>query len=170
MVRIVTQPRLGMTKRIARAADRAHATIHFPVCMLGPYGHSPPLGQYGTVIFVLEDHPYWVGDEISQIPELDRMFDRDDCPEHGHRDDRGFDQILQFTTHILGARPVYQIRYRNRTRLKYRFEAMNIAKDLACLMDSTGGMTAVSVCASNPIRAAIHHIVHTRTFLFKIYE
>lgn len=37
------------------------------------------------------DHPHWVGDEISQILEFDRMFDRDDCPEHGHRDDRGFD-------------------------------------------------------------------------------
>lgn len=89
------------------------------------------------------------------------MFDRDDCPEHGHRDDRGFDvseafrvddirvgltqmQILQFTTHILGARPVDQLRYRNRTRLKYRFEAIDIAKDLARPLDSTGGTTAVS--------------------------
>lgn len=53
VIRIVTKPRLGMTKRIARAADRAHE-IHFPICVLGPYGHSPPLGQYGTVIFVLE--------------------------------------------------------------------------------------------------------------------
>lgn len=89
------------------------------------------------------------------------MFDRDDCPEHGHRDDRGFDvseafrvddsgvgltqmQILQFTTHILGARPVDQLRYRNRTRLKYRFEAIDIAKDLARPLDSTGGTTAIS--------------------------
>ncbi|KAJ6103953.1 hypothetical protein N7486_004175 [Penicillium sp. IBT 16267x] len=89
------------------------------------------------------------------------MFDRDDCPEHGHRDDRGFD-ILQFTTHILGARPADQLRYRNRTRLKYHFEAINIAKDLARLMDSTGGTTAISVCASTPIRAAIHRVIHTR--------
>lgn len=54
VVRIVTRPRLGMTKRIVQAADRAYAIMHFPVCMLGPYGHSPPLGQYGTVTFVLE--------------------------------------------------------------------------------------------------------------------
>jgi hypothetical protein len=136
-----------MMKRIAQAADRAHTTIQFPVCVLGPYGHSPHLGQFGTVVFVLEgiglfralpfmrdlvqesrsrrntvrrlevvwqvelkdfstfsllqmlcvvvltniDHPHWVGDEISQILELDWMFDRDDCPQHGHRDDRGFD-------------------------------------------------------------------------------
>jgi len=54
VIRIVTRPRLGMTKRIARAADRAHETIRFPIYVLGPYGHSPPLGQYGTVVFVLE--------------------------------------------------------------------------------------------------------------------
>lgn len=53
-------------------------------------------------------------------------------------------QILQFTTHILGARPVDQLRYRNRTRLKYRFEAINVAKYLARLMDSTSGTAAVS--------------------------
>ncbi|KAJ5283353.1 hypothetical protein N7505_001333 [Penicillium chrysogenum] len=161
----------------------------FPVCVLGPYGHPPNLGQYGTVVFVLEDiglfralpfirylvqesrsrrntvrrlevlwqvrlkhfnHPHWVGDEISQIIELDRMFDRNDCPEHRHRDDRGFD-------------PVDHIRYRNRTRLKYHFHAINIAKELARLMDSTGGTTAVSVCASNPLRAAVRHVVHPRT-------
>jgi hypothetical protein len=43
-----------MTRRIAQAADRAHTTVHFPVCVLGPYGHLPRLDQYGTVIFVLE--------------------------------------------------------------------------------------------------------------------
>jgi len=53
-------------------------------------------------------------------------------------------QILQFTTHILGARPVDQLRYRDRTRLKYRFEAINITKDLARLLDATGGTTAIS--------------------------
>ncbi|KAJ5651587.1 uncharacterized protein N7484_005310 [Penicillium longicatenatum] len=89
------------------------------------------------------------------------MFDRDDCPEHGHRDDWGFD-ILQFTTHILGARPVDQLRYRNRTRLKYLFEAINIAKDLARLLDNTGGTTAVLVCVSDPIRVAVRHIIHQR--------
>lgn len=54
VIRIVARPRLGMTRRVAQAAGRAHTTIHFPVCVLGPYGHSPRLGQYGTVIFVLE--------------------------------------------------------------------------------------------------------------------
>jgi hypothetical protein len=44
-----------------------------------------------VIVLTKIDHPHWVGDEISQILELDRMFDRDDCPEHGHRDDRGFD-------------------------------------------------------------------------------
>ena len=108
------------------------------------------------------DHPQWVGDEISQILDLDRMFDRNDCPEHGHRDDRGFDvgevfspwsdnrsgltrwQILQFTIHILDTQPGNQIRYRNRTRLKYRFHAINIDEELTRLMDGRGGMTAVS--------------------------
>jgi hypothetical protein len=109
------------------------------------------------------DHPHWVGEEISQILELDRMFDRDDCPEHRHRDDRGFDvsefssrykiynrsgltrwQILQFTTHILDTQSVDHIRYRNRTRLKYHFHAINIAKELARLLDGTSGTTAVS--------------------------
>ena len=109
------------------------------------------------------DNPHWVGDEISQILELDRMFDRDDCPEHRHRDDRGFDvsestsrykfydrsgltrwQILQFTIHILDTQPVDLIRYRNRTRLKYHFHAINIDKELARLMDGRGGTTAVS--------------------------
>ncbi|KAJ9480136.1 hypothetical protein VN97_g13151 [Penicillium thymicola] len=56
MLRIVTRPRPGVTVRIAQAADHAtFSTIHFPVCVLGPYGHSPSLGQYGTVVFVLED-------------------------------------------------------------------------------------------------------------------
>lgn len=126
---------------------------------LGPYGHPPSLGQYGTVVFVLEDiglfralpfirylvqesrtrkntvrrlevlwqvrlknfsesplppfsdalrrrvltgidHSRWVGDEISQILELDRMFDRNDCPEHRHRDDRGFD-VSKFSIPLL---------------------------------------------------------------------
>ncbi|OQE10077.1 hypothetical protein PENFLA_c095G09143 [Penicillium flavigenum] len=220
-LRIVTRPRPGVTGRVAQAADHAtYSTIHFPVCVLGPYGHPPNLGQYGTVVFVLEDiglfralpfirhlvqesrsrrntvqrlevlwqvrlkhfsgfppffsdalrcrvltgidHPHWVGDEISQILELDRMFDRNDCPEHRHKDDRGFD-ILQFTTHILDTQPVDQIRYRNRTRLKYHFHAINITKELARLMDGTGGTTAVSVCASNPLRAAVRRVVHPRT-------
>jgi hypothetical protein len=51
---------------------------------------------------------------------------------------------LQFTTHILDTQPVDQIRYRNRTRLKYHFHAINIAKELARLVDGTGGTTAVS--------------------------
>ncbi|OGE47191.1 hypothetical protein PENARI_c056G09329, partial [Penicillium arizonense] len=51
----VARPGPGVTRRIAQAADRAHSTIHFPVCVLGPYGHPPHLGQYGTVVFVLED-------------------------------------------------------------------------------------------------------------------
>ena len=56
MLRIVTRPRPGVTGRIAQAADHAtYSTIHFPVCVLGPYGHPPSLGQYGTVVFVLED-------------------------------------------------------------------------------------------------------------------
>ncbi|KAI2734752.1 hypothetical protein DTO013E5_9723 [Penicillium roqueforti] len=201
-LRIVTRPRPGVTGRVAQAADHAtYLTIHFPVCVLGPYGHPPNLGQYGTVVFVLEDiglfralpfirhlvqesrsrrntvrrlevlwqvglkhfnHPHWVGDEISQILELDRMFDRNDCPEHRHRDGRGFD-ILQFTTHILDTQPVDQIRYRNRTRLKYHFHAINIAKELPRLMDGTGGTTAVSVCASKPTRAAVRRVVQPRT-------
>ncbi|KAJ5771451.1 uncharacterized protein N7511_003502 [Penicillium nucicola] len=200
LLHIVTRPGQGVTGRIAQAADRAHSTVHFPVCVLGPYGHPPYLGQYGTVVFVLEDiglfralpfirhlveesrsrkntvrrlqvlwqvklqnfnHPHWVGDEISQILELDRMFDRDDCPEHKHRDDRGFD-ILQFTTHILGTQPADQIRYRNRTRLKYRFHPIDITKELARFMDGRGGKTAISVCASNPLRAAVRRVVHPR--------
>lgn len=160
MLRIVTRPRPGVTGRIAQAADHAtSSTIHFPVCVLGPYGHPPSLGQYGTVVFVLEDiglfralpfirhlvqesrtrkntvrrlevlwqvrlknfsesplppfsdalrrrvltgidHSRWVGDEISQILELDRMFDRNDCPEHRHRDDRGFD-VSKFSIPLL---------------------------------------------------------------------
>ncbi|CAG8075684.1 unnamed protein product [Penicillium nalgiovense] len=202
ILRIVTRPRPGVTGRIAQAADHAtYSTIHFPVCVLGPYGHPPDLGQYGTVVFVLEDiglfralpfirhlvqesrsrrntvrrlevlwqvrlkhfnHPPWVGDEISQILELDRMFDRNDCPEHRHRDDRGFD-ILQFTTHILDTQPVDRIRYRNRTRLKYHFHAINIDKELTRLMDGRGGSTAVSVCASMSTRAAVRRVVHSRT-------
>ena len=55
VLRIVARPGPGVTGRIAQAADRAHSTIHFPVCVLGPYGHPPHLGQYGTVVFVLED-------------------------------------------------------------------------------------------------------------------
>ncbi|CAG8882124.1 unnamed protein product [Penicillium nalgiovense] len=222
-LRIVTRPRPGVTGRIAQAADHAtYSTIHFPVCVLGPYGHPPNLGQYGTVVFVLEDiglfralpfirhlvqesrsrrntvrrlevlwqvrlkhfswfpqffsddlrchvltgidHPHWVGDEISQILELDRMFDRNDCPEHRHRDDRGFD-ILQFTIHILDTQPVDRIRYRNRncTRLKYHFHVINIGKEMARLMDGRGGTTAVSVCASKSTRAAVRRIVHSRT-------
>ncbi|KAJ5977043.1 hypothetical protein N7501_000385 [Penicillium viridicatum] len=47
--------------------------------------------------------------------------------------------IMQFTTYILDAQPVDQIRYRNCTCLKYHFYAINIAKELACLMDGTGG-------------------------------
>jgi hypothetical protein len=55
-LRIVTRPRPGVTGRIAQAADHAtYSTIHFPVCVLGPYGHPPNLGQYGTIVFVLED-------------------------------------------------------------------------------------------------------------------
>ncbi|CAP87149.1 Pc24g02410 [Penicillium rubens Wisconsin 54-1255] len=55
-LRIVTRPRPGVTGRIAQAADHAtYSTIHFPVCVLGPYGHPPNPGQYGTVVFVLED-------------------------------------------------------------------------------------------------------------------
>ncbi|KAK9845689.1 hypothetical protein MYU51_006858, partial [Penicillium brevicompactum] len=95
------------------------------------------------------DHSRWVGDEISQILELDRMFDRNDCPEHRHRDDRGFD-ILQFTTHILDTQPVDRIRYRNRTRLKYHFHAINIDKELARLRDGRGGTTAVSGMSAPP--------------------
>ncbi|KAJ5340354.1 hypothetical protein N7541_009478 [Penicillium brevicompactum] len=186
MLRIVTRPRPGVTGRIAQAADHAtSSTIHFPVCVLGPYGHPPSLGQYGTVVFILDssarcrsynisfkkaepgrircdDHSRWVGDEISQILEIDRMFDRNDCPEHRHRDDRGFD-ILQFTTHILDTQPVDRIRYRNRTRLKYHFHAINIDKELARLRDGRGGTTAVSVCASKATRAAVRRIVHSRT-------
>ncbi|KAJ5244987.1 hypothetical protein N7489_005083 [Penicillium chrysogenum] len=200
-LRIVTRPRPGVTGRIAQAADHAtYSTIHFPVCVLGPYGHPPNLGQYGTVVFVLEDiglfralpfirhlvqesrsrrntvrrlevlwqvrlkhfnHPHWVGDEISQILELDRMFDRNDCPEHRHRDDR----ILQFTIHILDTQPVDRIRYRNRncTRLKYHFHVINIDKEMARLMDGRGGTTAFSVCASKSTRAAVRRIVHSRT-------
>ncbi|OQE06936.1 hypothetical protein PENFLA_c174G05741 [Penicillium flavigenum] len=190
-LRIVTRPRPGVTARIAQAADHArYSTIHFPVCVLGPYGHPPNLGQYGTVVFVLEDiglfralpfirhlvqesrsrrntvrrlevlwqvrlkhfnHPHWVGDEISQILELDRMFDRNDCPEHRHRDDRGFD-ILQFTAHILDTQPVNRIRCRNRncTRLKYHFHVINIGKEMARLMDGRGGTTAVSGMSALP--------------------
>ncbi|CAG8414095.1 unnamed protein product [Penicillium salamii] len=222
MLRIVTRPRPGVTGRIAQAADHAtSSTIHFPVCVLGPYGHPPSLGQHGTVVFVLEDiglfralpfirhlvqesrtrkntvrrlevlwqvrlknfsesplppfsdalrrrvltgidHSRWVGDEISQILELDRMFDRNDCPEHRHRDDRGFD-ILQFTTHILDTQPVDRIHYRNRTRLKYHFHAINIDRELARLRDGRGGTTAVSVCASKATRAAVRRIVHSKT-------
>ena len=53
-------------------------------------------------------------------------------------------QILQFTTHILDTQPVDRIRYRNRTRLKYHFHAINIDKELARVMDGRGGTTAVS--------------------------
>ncbi|KAJ5871109.1 uncharacterized protein N7529_003462 [Penicillium soppii] len=111
---------------------------------------------------LLGDHPHWVGNEISQILELDRMFDRNDCLEHRHRDDRGFD-ILQFTTHILDTQPMDRIHYRNRTRLKYHFYAINIDKESAYLTDGRGGTTAVSVCASKSTRAAVRRIVHSRT-------
>ncbi|CAP87049.1 Pc24g01410 [Penicillium rubens Wisconsin 54-1255] len=161
-LRIVTRPRPGVTGRIAQAADHAtYSTIHFPVCVLGPYGHPPDLGQYGTVVFVLEDiglfralpfirhlvqesrsrrntvrrlevlwqvrlkhfnHPHWVGDEISQILELDHT------------------------------QPVDRIRYRNRncTRLKYHFHVINIGKEMARLMDGRGGTTAVSGMSALP--------------------
>ncbi|CAG7992059.1 unnamed protein product [Penicillium nalgiovense] len=55
-LRIVARPRPGVAGRIAQAADHAtYSTIHFPVCVLGPYGQPPNLGQYGTIVFVLED-------------------------------------------------------------------------------------------------------------------
>ncbi|CAP87059.1 Pc24g01510 [Penicillium rubens Wisconsin 54-1255] len=167
-LRIVARPRPGVTGRMAQAADHAtYSTIHFPVCVLGPYGHPPNLGQYGTVVFVLEDiglfralpfirhllvpqffsdalrchvltginHPPWVGDDISQILELDHT------------------------------QPVDRIRYhkRNCTRLKYHFHVINIGKEMARLMDGRGGTTAVSVCASKSTRAAVRRIVHSRT-------
>ena len=91
------------------------------------------------------------------------MFDRNDCPENRHRDDRGFNvsefpslyssynrsgitgwRILQFTTHILDTQPMDRIRYRNRTRLKNHFHAINIDKELARQMDGRGGTIAVS--------------------------
>ena len=53
-------------------------------------------------------------------------------------------QILQFTIHVLDTQPENQIRYRNRTCLKYRFQAIVIDEELARLMDARGGMTAVS--------------------------
>ncbi|CAG8088702.1 unnamed protein product, partial [Penicillium salamii] len=71
--------------------------------------------------------------------------------------------ILQFTTHILDTQPVDRIRYRDRTRLKYHFHAINIDKELARLRDGRGGTTAVSVCASKATRAAVRRIVHSRT-------
>ncbi|KAJ5277818.1 hypothetical protein N7524_003971 [Penicillium chrysogenum] len=187
-LRIVTRPRPGVTGRIAQAADHAtYSTIHFP------YGTIvfvlEDIGLFRALPFIrhlvqesrsrrntvrrLEvlwqvrlkhfNHPHWVGDEISQILELDRMFDRNDCPEHRHRDDRGFD-ILQFTIHILDTQPVDRTRYRNRncTRLKYHFHVINIGKEMARLMDGRGGTTAVSVCASKWTRAAVHRIVHSR--------
>ncbi|KZN87745.1 hypothetical protein EN45_063060 [Penicillium chrysogenum] len=158
-LRIVTRPRPGVTGRIAQAADHAtYSTIHFP--------WVPPFFSHALRCRVLTgiDHPHWVGDEISQILELDRMFDRNDCPEHRHRDDRGFD-ILQFTIHILDTQPVDRIRYRNRncTRLKYHFHVINIDKEMARLMDGRGGTTAFSVCASKSTRAAVRRIVHSRT-------
>ncbi|CAI7611315.1 unnamed protein product [Penicillium viridicatum] len=161
-LRMVTRPRPGVTGRIAQAADHAtYSTIHFPVCVLGPYGHPPNLDQYGTVVFVLEDiglfralpfirhlvqesrsrrntvrrlevlwqvrlkhfnHPHWVGDEISQILELDHT------------------------------QPGDRIRYRNRncTRLKYHFHVINIGKEMARLMDVRGGTTAVSGMSALP--------------------
>ncbi|KAJ5253731.1 hypothetical protein N7524_010911 [Penicillium chrysogenum] len=188
-LRIVTRPRPGVTGRIAQAADHAtYSTIHFP------YGTIvfvlEDIGLFRALPFIrhlvqesrsrrntvrrLEvlwqvrlkhfNHPHWVGDEISQILELDRMFDRNDCPEHRHRDDRGFD-ILQFTIHILDTQPVDRIRYRNRncTCLKYHFRVINIGKEMARLMDGRGGTTAVSVCASKSTRAAVRRIVHSRT-------
>ncbi|KAJ5858268.1 hypothetical protein N7534_003545 [Penicillium rubens] len=188
-LRIVTRPRPGVTGRIAQAADHAtYSTIHFP------YGTVvfvlEDIGLFRALPFIrhlvqesrsrrntvrrLEvlwqvrlkhfNHPHWVGNEISQILELDRMFDRNDCPEHRHRDDRGFD-ILQFTIYILDTQLVDRIRYRNRncTRLKYHFHVINIGKEMARLMDGRGGTTAVSVCASKSTRAAVRRIVHSRT-------
>ncbi|CAG8424521.1 unnamed protein product [Penicillium salamii] len=73
------------------------------------------------------------------------------------------DTILQFTTHILDTQPVDRIRYRNRTRLKYHFHAINIDKELARLRDGRGGTTAVSVCATKSTRAAVRRIVHSET-------
>lgn len=56
MLRIVTRPRPGVTKRISQAADHVtHSTFHFQAYALRPYEHPPNLDQYGTIIFVLED-------------------------------------------------------------------------------------------------------------------
>jgi hypothetical protein len=45
---------------------------------------------------------------------------------------------------------VDRIRYRNRTRLKYHFHAINIDKELARLRDGRGGTTAVSGMSAPP--------------------
>jgi hypothetical protein len=45
--------RRGLTKRLALDATRAN--FSFPVFVFGPFGHPPCFGEYGTVLFVVED-------------------------------------------------------------------------------------------------------------------
>ncbi|KAJ5453746.1 uncharacterized protein N7458_004702 [Penicillium daleae] len=45
--------RRGLTKRLALQAVKAN--FSFPVFMFGPFGHPPCFGNYGTVLFVVED-------------------------------------------------------------------------------------------------------------------
>jgi hypothetical protein len=43
----------GLTKRLA--LDAIKANFSFPVFIFGPFGHPPCFGNYGTVLFVVED-------------------------------------------------------------------------------------------------------------------
>lgn len=45
--------RRGLTKRLAFDAIKANCS--FPVFVFGPFGHPPCFGDYGTVVFVVED-------------------------------------------------------------------------------------------------------------------
>ncbi|CEJ58365.1 hypothetical protein PMG11_07023 [Penicillium brasilianum] len=45
--------RHGLTKRLA--VDAIKANCSFPVFIFGPFGHPPCFGDYGTVLFVVED-------------------------------------------------------------------------------------------------------------------
>lgn len=99
---------------------------------------------------------------MSEFPSLHSSYNRSGIT--GWR-------ILQFTTHILDTQPMDRIRYRNRTRLKNHFHAINIDKELARQMDGRGGTIAVSgmsalsfthlgfalvlVCATKSTRAAV---------------
>lgn len=55
-LRVVTKPTSALTRRIVhRILQAGLPDLELPAFVLGPYGQAHSFGQYGTVVFVLED-------------------------------------------------------------------------------------------------------------------